>query len=99
MASVLFLMFAVALLFWNKAFLLLVWKQDSQSSRNGLNINDFLEPEHGDVTMVIASQAQDNTTWLAHAFPTWEKAIFLTDAPSRLSVPANKGREGMVYLT
>jgi hypothetical protein len=48
--------------------------------------------------LVVASQTKDNTTWLRTGFPSWEKAIYLTDAPSNLSVPVNKGREGMVYL-
>jgi hypothetical protein len=51
------------------------------------------------VALVVASQTTDNTSWLGESFPTWEKAIYLTDAPSNLSVPVNKGREGMVYLT
>jgi hypothetical protein len=50
------------------------------------------------VVLVVASQTTDNTTWLDIAFPLWEKAIYLTDAPSNLTVPVNKGREGMVYL-
>ena len=50
------------------------------------------------VVLVVASQTTDNTTWLDTAFPSWEKAIYLTDVPSNLSVPVNKGREGMVYL-
>jgi hypothetical protein len=54
------------------------------------------EPDQ--VVLVVASQTTDNTTWLDTAFPSWEKAIYLTDAPSNLSVPVNKGREGMVYL-
>jgi hypothetical protein len=66
-------------------------------------------PEHSDppqkydlpreqIVLVVASQTKDNTTWLKTGFPSWEKAIYLTDAPSNLSVPVNKGREGMVYL-
>ena len=50
------------------------------------------------VVLVVASQMTDNTTWLHTGFPTWEKWIYLTDTPSNLSVPVNKGREGMVYL-
>ena len=50
------------------------------------------------VMLVIASQTSDNTTWLETAFPTWGKAIYLTDGPSNFTVPANKGRESMVYL-
>jgi hypothetical protein len=54
---------------------------------------------HSDqVVLVVASQTTDNTTWLKTHFPSWKKAIYLTDVPSNLSVPVNKGREGMVYL-
>jgi len=59
--------------------------------------NKDLTPER--VMLVVASQTTDNTTWLDGSFPLWEKSIYLTDAPSNFSVPANKGREGMVYLT
>lgn len=48
------------------------------------------------VTIVVASQSSDNTTWLDHAFLDWEKKIYITNTPSNLSVPAKKGREGMV---
>lgn len=51
------------------------------------------------IALVVASQTTDNTTWLDGSFPSWEKSIYLTDAPSNLSVPVNKGRESMVYLT
>jgi hypothetical protein len=57
------------------------------------------EPVPQRVMLVIASQTTDNTTWLEGSFPDWEKSIYLTDAPSNLSVPVNKGRESMVYLT
>ena len=62
-----------------------------------LRATDKHRPER--VALVVASQTTDNTTWLEESFPTWEKAIYLTDAPSNLSVPVNKGRESMVYLT
>lgn len=51
------------------------------------------------IMLVVASQTTDNTTWLDGSFPSWEKSVYLTDAPSNLSVPVNKGRESMVYLT
>jgi hypothetical protein len=51
------------------------------------------------VMLVVASQTTDNTTWLDGSFPDWEKSVYLTDVPSDLSVPVNKGRESMVYLT
>lgn len=57
------------------------------------------EPVLERVMLVVASQTKDNTTWLDGSFPDWEKSVYLTDAPSNLSVPVNKGRESMVYLT
>ncbi|KXL48576.1 hypothetical protein M433DRAFT_14 [Acidomyces richmondensis BFW] len=53
-----------------------------------------------EVAVVVASQTKDDTTWLRDVFPTWDKKIYVTDDPSApLTVPANRGREGMVYLT
>ena len=57
------------------------------------------EPTPERVMLVVASQTTDDTTWLEGSFPSWEKSVYLTDAPSDLSVPMNKGRESMVYLT
>lgn len=52
-----------------------------------------------DVAMVVASQSGDDTSWLDF-FVDWPKHIYVTDDPSsNLTVPANKGREGMAYLT
>ena len=52
------------------------------------------------VALVVASQRADDTTWLRNVFPAWQQYTYITDDPSaRLTVPANKGREGMVYLT
>lgn len=52
-----------------------------------------------DAALVVATQLGDNITWL-DAFPQWSKLAYVTDDPSAaLSVPANKGREGMTYLT
>ena len=71
------------------------WPFIDTTSRLETTSEDRLEH----VTLVVASQTTDNTTWLKESFPTWEKAIYLTDTPSNLSVPVNKGRESMVYLT
>lgn len=50
--------------------------------------------------VVIASQASENTTWITEFFPQWEQNIYRLDDPSaKLTVPKNKGRESMVYLT
>ncbi|KAF2126795.1 hypothetical protein P153DRAFT_70073 [Dothidotthia symphoricarpi CBS 119687] len=50
--------------------------------------------------VVVASQASENATWLDEYFPQWEKNIYRVDDPQApLTVPKNKGRESMVYLT
>lgn len=51
------------------------------------------------VTLVVASQTTDDTTWLENAFPVWSKSIYVTDDQNAaLTVRTNRGREGMVYL-
>jgi hypothetical protein len=50
--------------------------------------------------VVVASQASENATWLTEHFPKWEHNIYRVDDTSApLTVPKNKGRESMVYLT
>jgi len=61
--------------------------------------------------LVIASTSSSNLTWLDPALQVshWEPYVYVTDAPAskkggqidnrKLSVPANKGNEAMVYLT
>lgn len=54
----------------------------------------LLEP-----VIIVASQQGDETTWLDE-FEHWPKATYVTDDSSaHYTVPKNKGREGMVYLT
>ncbi|WPB00761.1 uncharacterized protein RHO25_005381 [Cercospora beticola] len=60
---------------------------------------DTAKPLKKAVEVVVASQKDDNTTWL-DAFADWPRAIYVTDDPqAALKVPINKGREGMVYLS
>jgi hypothetical protein len=50
--------------------------------------------------VVVASQRSENATWLNEFFPRWEKNIYrVDDSNAPLTVPKNKGRESMVYLT
>lgn len=50
--------------------------------------------------VVVASQRTENATWLSTYFPDWEKNIYaVDDSTAELTVPENKGRESMVYLT
>ncbi|KAF2456483.1 hypothetical protein BDY21DRAFT_287988 [Lineolata rhizophorae] len=51
-------------------------------------------------TFVIASLKDDDTEWLYTYFPDWDKRQYVVNDPeAALTVPANKGRESMVYLT
>jgi hypothetical protein len=50
--------------------------------------------------VVVASQASENATWLSSSFPHWAMNIYrVDDKTAPLTVPTNKGRESMVYLT
>lgn len=51
-------------------------------------------------TMVVGRMKDDNTTWLFDNFSDWNKMIYtVDDRNADLTVPQNKGRESMVYLT
>lgn len=53
-----------------------------------------------EAALVIASQKNDNTTWLQHQFQAWRKSVYVVDdKKADLNVPQNKGRESMVYLS
>lgn len=57
-------------------------------------------PKKPGVEIVVASMAEEDTTWLAEYLPEWKTNIYVVnDARARLTVPMNKGRESMVYLT
>ncbi|KAK8154561.1 hypothetical protein IWX90DRAFT_57766 [Phyllosticta citrichinensis] len=54
----------------------------------------------GQKAFVVASQQTDDVDWLYTYFPDWEKFRYVVDDPkAELTVPRNKGRESMVYLT
>ena len=57
-------------------------------------------PGEGDIEMVVASMTKENTTWLYDYLLDWKKNIYVVDDPTAaLTVPMNKGREAMVFLT
>ena len=77
-------------------------QQPDESSHNPkgkpLKANDGIKARR--TAFVVASQSSENATWLEEYFPHWEKNIYHVDDPSaELTVPKNKGRESMVYLT
>ena len=53
--------------------------------------------------LVVASVNADDTAWIREQLAGWKANIYVADADaasnSGLSVPVNKGREAMVYLT
>lgn len=52
------------------------------------------------VELVVASMKHENTSWIPQYLPDWSHSIYVTDDSSAaLTVPKNKGREAMVYLT
>lgn len=57
-------------------------------------------PKKRRTAVVVASQAKENATWLNEYFPDWQQNIYrVDDVSAPLTVPKNKGRESMVYLT
>ena len=52
------------------------------------------------MVMVVASMKHENITWLDDYLHGWKKNIYVVDdAHAPLTVPVNKGREAMVFLT
>ncbi|KDB20777.1 hypothetical protein H109_07250 [Trichophyton interdigitale MR816] len=77
---------------------------NNQDHDNGLSGAEPAIPptKHDDdaVEMVVASMKRENVTWLHEYLPQWKKNIYVVDDPeAELTVPENKGREAMVYLT
>ncbi|KAF3481797.1 uncharacterized protein GIQ15_04556 [Arthroderma uncinatum] len=66
------------------------------------NLPNTRSAEYGDdtVEMVIASMKHENITWLHDYLLDWKKNIYVVDdRRAKLTVPRNKGREAMVFLT
>ncbi|KAI0425081.1 hypothetical protein F5Y09DRAFT_347055 [Xylaria sp. FL1042] len=58
------------------------------------------EAQQHDLELVVASVKAEDTSWLHAHLPSWHKNIYVADdASAPLTVPQNKGREAMVYLT
>lgn len=50
--------------------------------------------------LVVASLKEEDTLWIGELLPDWRTNIYVVNDPSApLTVPKNKGREAMVYLT
>ncbi|KAI0400902.1 hypothetical protein F4802DRAFT_601540 [Xylaria palmicola] len=58
------------------------------------------DPRDRELELVVASVQAEDTSWLHAHLPDWHKNIYVADDPgAALTVPRNKGREAMVYLT
>lgn len=56
--------------------------------------------DYDSVEMVVASMLSENVTWLDNYLVDWKKNIYVVDDPmAKFTVPMNKGREAMVFLT
>ncbi|KAF4980756.1 hypothetical protein FZEAL_3311 [Fusarium zealandicum] len=72
----------------------------SSRSRNRSNDYPSLRLGDNDVEMVVASMKHENVSWLHEYLPEWKKNIYVVDDNrAKLTVPTNKGREAMVFLT
>lgn len=50
--------------------------------------------------MIMATKKGDDTAWLFDELSDWHKSNYVVDDPdAELTIPKNKGRESMVYLT
>ncbi|KXX74632.1 hypothetical protein MMYC01_208521 [Madurella mycetomatis] len=50
--------------------------------------------------IVVASLRSEDTAWVHRHLPDWSRSVYVVDDPSaELTVPKNKGREAMVYLS
>lgn len=51
-------------------------------------------------TFVVSSQQKDNISWIGENLSGWEVTRYVVDdSNAEFTVPKNKGREAMVYLT
>ncbi|KAI1852572.1 hypothetical protein JX265_003054 [Neoarthrinium moseri] len=83
----------------------LIWFHDKLLSwavqRELFDVSLSLEPDRvHNVEVVVASLSHEDTRWLSIYLPEWKTNIYVADDPNApLTVPINKGRESMVYLT
>ncbi|KAL2176423.1 uncharacterized protein P884DRAFT_203114 [Thermothelomyces heterothallicus CBS 202.75] len=53
-----------------------------------------------EVGIVVASLRSEDTSWVHRHLPDWSRSVYVVDEPTaKLTVPKNKGREAMVYLS
>lgn len=74
-------------------------KSKGETSK-GEKPKDAQKVADNNVELVVASMKKENITWLHDYLTDWKKNIYVVDDPTaELTVPLNKGREAMVFLT
>jgi hypothetical protein len=73
------------------------------SSQDSLTAS-MLPPPPPVIELVVASLKSEDTSWVHRYLPGWSRRVYVVDDPSAtprssLTVPRNKGREAMVYLS
>lgn len=90
-----FVFFVVFIYFFRDTFL-----PSSTPARKHRNDYSHMALGDNDVEMVVASMKHENVSWLDEYLPEWKKNIYVVDDnKAKLTVPMNKGREAMVFLT
>ncbi|PGH03972.1 hypothetical protein AJ79_07204 [Helicocarpus griseus UAMH5409] len=57
-------------------------------------------PGRNNHEIVVATMGSEDVSWMYEYLPDWKKNVYVVDNPNaELTVPKNKGRESMVYLT
>jgi Protein of unknown function (DUF3431) len=85
-------------------FLALTWnffhRSNESQSQNRNPKSEATSPSREPKRLVVASLKEEDTTWLAKRLPDWPVSRYVVDDPAaNLTVPIEKGREAMVYLT
>lgn len=83
-----------------------MWRLNAQIRREDIHHekdihhHDDVKHQEVDKAIVVASMKHENTSWWHEELPEWHKYIYVVDDPTaELTVPRNKGRESMVYLS
>ncbi|KAI1114121.1 hypothetical protein F5Y14DRAFT_415532 [Nemania sp. NC0429] len=74
--------------------------QDAHPEEEAQQGPDSPDSPKPDLELVVASIKSENTSWIPALLPDWRANIYVADdSRAPLTVPVNKGREAMVYLT
>lgn len=76
------------------------WRATTTTTTAPSSTTGSLERVREEKRIVVASVKDDDTTWLQQRLPEWPVSRYVVDDhEANLTIPFNKGRESMVYLT